>query len=207
MRRRLSVTTAAATSRLTTIAAATAAIAGSPDPADVQRWIDAASAAIARHTGRVLARESVTETFWPDGRYLDALRLDRVPVSTLTSVTVDGTALTLATDVVLDADSGLLQRLSSDIPVEWYAGKITAVYAGGWLLPGTTGANLPADIERACLITVTAMAAGTGRDPQLRSESADGIGASSWLDPRAEDGALPWSAAALLAPWRRYAIA
>lgn len=207
MRRSLSVTVAAASSRLTTVAAAQAEIAGSPDTADVQRWIDAASATIARHTGRVLARETVTETFWPEGRCIEALRLDRVPVATLTSVTVDGTALTVATDVLLDADSGLLTRLSGTTPIDWYAGRIVVSYAGGWILPGNANANLPADIERACQIAVAAMAAGTGRDPQLRSEAADGIGSASWLDPRAEDGALPWSAAALLAPWRRYAIA
>lgn len=207
MRRRLSVTTAATSSGLTTIAAAKAEIGGSPDAGDVQRWIDAASAAIARHTGRVLARETVTETFWLEGRSVEALRLDRVPVATLTSVTVDGTALTLATDVLLDADSGLLHRLSGDVPCDWYAAKVEVAYQGGWILPGASGANLPADIERACQLAVVAMSAGTGRDPQLRSESAEGIGAASWLDPRAEDGALPWSAAALLAPWRRFAIA
>jgi hypothetical protein len=207
MRRRLTVTTAATSSQLTTIAAATAEIAGSPDAGDVQRWIDAASAAIARHTCRVLARETVTETFWLEGRRHEALRLDRVPVSTLTSVTVDGSALTLSTEVLLEPDSGLLHRLSGDNPCDWYANKVEVAYTGGWLLPGAAGANLPADIERACLVTVAAMAAGTGRGPQLRSESADGIGATSWLDPRAEDGALPWSAAALLAPWRRFAIA
>lgn len=207
MHRRLTVSTPAVSSRLTTIAACTAEIAGSPDAGDVQRWIDAASAAIARHTGRVFGRETVTETFWLRGIQHRALRLDRVPVSTLTSVTVDGTALTLATDVLLDADSGVLHRLSGDTPCDWYANKVEVAYQGGWVLPGSSGANLPADIERACQITVAAMAAGTGRDPQLRSESADGIGSASWLDPRADDGALPWSAAALLAPWRRFAIA
>ena len=56
MHRRLTVTTAATSSRLATIAAATAEIGGSPDAGEVQRWIDAASAAIALRARSVRPR-------------------------------------------------------------------------------------------------------------------------------------------------------
>jgi hypothetical protein len=203
MRRRLTVTTAASSARLTTIAAAQAEIAGVSDTAQVERWIDAASGAIARHTGRVMARESVTETFWLDRRGYPALRLQRTPVVSIASVTVDSVALDIATEVLLEPDSGILRRLSYDFPADWLAARVEVAYVGGWLLPGAGVTTLPAEIQRACQITVAAFASGQYRDPQLRSESADGIGSQSWLDPRAQDGALPWSAAALLAPWVR----
>jgi hypothetical protein len=203
MRRRLTVTVPAASARLTTLGAVLPELPGTPQVADVMRWIDAASAAIAQHLERVLARETVTEAFWLDGRWPDALRLERHPVVTLTSVSVDGTVLDVATEIVLNPANGIIQRLSSDIPVPWRARRVDVEYQAGWLLPGTAGANLPYEFERACQLTVAAMAASVGRDPHLRSESADGIGAQAWLDPRIEDGALPPAAAALLAPWRR----
>lgn len=200
MRRRISVTAAAASAALTTRAAAQAELGGSHADADVDRWISEASAEITRFMGRVLARETVTETFWLDRRAYPALRLERSPVATLTSVAVDGSALVVATEVLLDADIGLITRLVDDAPVDWIAGKIEVSYQAGWILPGSVGANLPAEIQRACNLTVVAMAEGKGRDGRLRSESAEGVGSQSFLDPRAGDGALPWEAAAILRP-------
>lgn len=205
MRSRLVVTTPATSTSLTTLDAARAELAGEVDSTLLQRWIRDASAAVARHLGFPPAREAVTETFWLEGGRPSHLPLARTPVAAIASVTVDGTVLA-AEDYTVDG-AGLLTRLSSDQPVDWWARKIDVAYSAGWLLPGQAGANLPHEIERATIITVMAWAAGQGRDPQLRSESADGIGSQSWLDPVAEHGALPWAAAQLLAAWRRQPIA
>jgi hypothetical protein len=202
---RLTVTAAATAWQLTTHDAASAALGSSVDGAQLQRLIAAASAAVGRHLGFTPARETVSETFWLNRRSAPSLSLARTPVATIASVTVDGTALA-STDYSVDAGSGLLVRLTADTPVEWLANRVVVAYTGGWLLPGQSGANLPADIERATIVTVAAWAAAQGRDPQLRSEAAEGIGSQSWLDPVAEHGALPWAAAQLLAPWRRYAV-
>jgi hypothetical protein len=206
MQTRLVINTPATSTDLTTLSAAAAELGGTVDTALVQRWIAAASGAIVRHTGRTFARETVTETFWLPRYCVPALRLDRIPVASITSVTVDGAVLDAA-DYLIDAGSGLLTRLSSDTPADWLANKVVVVYQAGYVLPGAASATLPADIERACIITLAAMSSSQGRDPQLRSEAADGIGSQSWLDPRAEDGALPQAAATLLAPWRRNVIA
>jgi hypothetical protein len=200
MRSRLSVTVPAASTALTTRAAAQAELGRSFADADVDRWILEASSEVARFMGRVLALETVTETFWLDRRAYPALRLERSPVATLSSVAVDGSALVVATEVLLDAKVGTITRLMDDTPIDWIAGKIEVSYQAGWILPGDVGANLPADIQRACNLTVVAMAEGRGRDGRLRSQSADGVSAESYLDPRAADGALPWEAAAILRP-------
>ena len=202
---RLTVTAAAASTQLTTSAAASAELGGSVDGSLLATWIQAASAAVARHLGFQPARETVSETFWLNRRAAPSLSLSRTPVASIASVTVDGTALA-STDYSVDAASGLLLRLTTDTPVEWLANKVVVAYSGGWIVPGQPSANLPADIERATLLTVAGYAAAQGRDPALRSEAAEGIGSQSWLDPVAEHGALAWQAAQLLSPWRRHPI-
>ena len=205
MERLLAVTVAATARDLTTIGAAQAEIGASADLAYVGRLVRQASAAVAAHLaalGVVAAREAVAETFRLS-EPAPHLPLARTPVATIASVVEDGITLVADTDYEFDTDAGLLYRLDSDVRIAWRAAKVVASYSGGWLLPGQTGANLPADIERATLVTIAAWAASQGRDPGLRSESAEGIGSQSWLDPRAEHGALPWQAAELLAPWRR----
>lgn len=206
----LTVTSAAVSSDLTTPGAVTQQIGTTADASYAARLITQASGAVASHLGRVLARETVQQVFRLTSPRLASrqphLLLDRAPVVSIASIVEDGTTLT-TDDWEADLDAGLLYRLQSDTRADWSALKVVVTYSGGWLLPGQTGANLPSDIERATIMTVAAMAAGQGRDPALRSESVDGVGAQSWLDPRATDGALPWPAAALLAPWRRIAIA
>lgn len=206
MERLLSVVTPATGFALTTLGRAQEHLgSAAPDAGLTAHFVDQASAVVASHLGRPLARETLREVYRleePEPH----LPLARVPLVSITSIVEDGVTLT-TDDWEADSEAGLLYRLSTDCRISWQARRIVVTYVAGYILPGAGVANLPADIERACLVTIASMAAGTGRDPQLRSESADGIGSASWLDPRAEDGALPWSAAALLAPWRRFAIA
>jgi hypothetical protein len=166
--------------------------------------IAAASAAIASWCGRPFARETVQEVFRPEG-CMQALSLARFPVTTLTSVVEDGTTLTAA-DYELDAESGLLWRLSSDARVAWRARKITLTYTAGYLLPDDGGRTLPHDVQRACVLMVAAQYNARGRDPMLRSEGAQGVGQTSYLDPRAGMEAMPPQAAALLQPYRIYTV-
>lgn len=200
----VTVTTPAASTALTTLAAAQDDLGGAA-PSDLgflARVVAQASAAIVAHLRTPLARETVTEMFRDVCAWRD-LPLSRRPVASITSIVVDGITLD-ADEWELGGEASWLYRLSDDRRIDWTGAKITVTYAGGYILPGAAGANLPADIERACLITIAAAVQAQGRDPALRSESADGIGAQSWLDPRTDHGALPWQAAELLAPHRRY---
>jgi hypothetical protein len=206
MERILTVTTPAASTALTTLAAVQAelgsAATGVAD-AVLEGLIADASSAIADFCRRVLGRETVLETFRRTGRRQpEALALARCPVASIATVTEDGTAL--ATDGwELDAEKGFLYRLTDDERSWWTGTKIAVAYAGGWLLPEDPSADLPESIRRACLITVATWFQARGRDAMLRSESAEGISSHSWLDPRAEHGGLPFQAAALLKPHQR----
>lgn len=205
MRSIVSITVPATATALTTLAAVREelGLSDQEDNALVQRMIARASVSVVGFLGRPLARETVVETF-RDVLDLPMLRLSRYPVVSIASVVVDG--LTLAgADYELAGERQQLHRLVSDDVVDWTARKIVVTYTGGYLLPGQQGANLPGDIEAACLIAIVADYQSRGRDPQLRSETADGIGGQSWLDPdTAAHGALPWAAAERLQPYRRH---
>lgn len=175
-------------------------ISGTAEDAYLQAQIANASAAAMAWCARVFAREVVSEVWRPE-LALEVLSLSRYPVATISSVVEDGTTLA-STDYELDAEAGMLWRLSSDERTAWRARKITVAYTGGFLLPGQTNRSLPADIERAAVLMVAAAYNARGRDPMLRSEGAQGIGQVSYLDPRAGMEAMPPQAAALLGPYR-----
>ena len=117
----------------------------------------------------------------------------RTPVSAISSVVEDGTTLTADTDYKL-LGGGLLQRLDSVTfaPKLWSGGKIVVVYVAGWSLPG----SVPAEIEGAVIDQVKVGYLGTDRDPALRSDSTDGLGAETWAVP----GGDSMGAYGLLAP-------
>jgi len=201
----LTVSTPAVSRSLTTIAAVQGHL-GLPtaDPATVADLIRRVSAAVDVFLRRTVARETVQEIYRlaePEPH----LWLERAPVATITSVTADGVALA-ADEWEADLDAGLLYRVDGDDRITWQDRRVVVIYTGGWILPGATGSNLPADIEMACLVAIADAYLARGRDPRLRSESADGIGAASWLDPRPEHLGMPHQAAELLAPWRRIAL-
>jgi hypothetical protein len=202
MDRLLTVTVPATAVALTTAASVMAEVgAVSADQGVVSSLIAQASAAIVAHLGRTLARETVREAF----RLIEPephLLLERAPVVSIASVVVDDLALT-TDEWEADFDAGLLYRIEDDCRFLWRARRVVVTYTGGYLLPGVAGRTLPPDIERACQIAAAESYQARGRDPRLRSESADGIGSQSWIDPKAGHGALPWQAAELLAPHRR----
>jgi hypothetical protein len=125
------------------------------------------------------------------------LRRDLAP--SITTLVEDGVTLT-ATDYFLEGS--LVYRLKSDRVVDWSASKIVITYDAGFTLVS----DLPAEIERACLTTVQALFSAVARDPMIRSESAEGVGARSYLDPRAGMEALPPQAAGMLSAWRRLSV-
>jgi len=151
--------------------------------------IASASSVIAGLCFPSLRRETVIETFYPDhyGECADRLTLDHSPVVSISSVTVDGTALTdavIVDDVVtdlaewrLDGDKLRLRRqTTAGRHSHWsFCTGIVVSYTGGYLLPGQVGRDLPYEIEDACVELVAAYWAARGRDPGLRAEENVGV--------------------------------
>lgn len=159
--------------------------------------IDAASTAIAQHCGRSFGLATWRETWWRVSAE-PRLLLTHWLEPSLTSVVEDGVTLTLATDVALDARTGELLRLDSDgVPEAWCAGTVVVTYQAGYSLPDSA----PDDLRQACVRLVASWEARRDVDPSLRSESIEGVGARSYLDPMNGGGAIPAEVAALVQPY------
>lgn len=195
----LTVVSAASNYRLATRAAVQAAIAGlSNDAADA--LLDTASATIAGYCRRVFVAETVRETFRflssPRGHRL--LRLARYPVQSVSSVTIDGIALTT---FEFETGSGSLYRLESDERVCWHGRKIVVDYVGGF--PADA---VPADLAHACVTLCVAMHAAVGRDPTVRSENVPDVGSVSYRDPDNGGGAIPEAVRSLIDGYREVSL-
>ena len=150
-------------------------ITDSSEDENLARWISQASGAVAKHLNRVLAQETVAETFRLS-TVAEALLLTRYPVAAILSVTEFDTAL-VSTDYELHAASGVLTRLSDDELICW---------SSGFALD-----DVPDEIARAVIMLVSQYRFSGERDPQLRSETTDGAGSSSYFDGQEIGGMSP----------------
>lgn len=201
----ISVTEAAASYSLTTLAAVKAEMKVTAtdhrfDQLLEKQWIPQASAAVATYCGRVLALETVTETF-RHVRCAPELMLSRYPVASITSVEVNGTAIA-ASEYEVESGSGLLYRLSSDCRIEWDAAKIVVAYAGGFSLP----AGLPRDIERAVVLLVKFYRYTLARDPLVKRENIPGVIETEYWVTTEGGAAMPKEVTDLLDPHRSLTI-
>lgn len=119
-----------------------------------------------------LLRETCTEVFRWSG--CGPIRLARRPVTSIVSVTVDGTAVD-ADDYEVSGGRNLY-RLSNDERTDWAAGKITVVYVAG---------NLATyQLKMAATKLVTAINAEKARDPSLKREIIPGVReVEFWVGP------------------------
>ncbi len=195
MQRITEVLTPAATYNLTTVETAREEL-GLTDISDptVLRWIASASDRISRYCNRVLALESVRETFlFRPGESARALRLSRFPVTAITSVVIDGSA---TSDYAVDEKSGVLSRTASGVVGTWCGREIVITYSGGYELLGT----LPRTIEDACLALLRHRAASRTRDPMLRQLEIPGVSVETyWVPGAGQDSGLPPEVEDLLA--------
>lgn len=88
----------------------------------------------------------------------------------------------------------LLYRLREGTRVPWTGRLVVVEYQAGFLLPD----EAPPALERACLDLLAGLWHGQGRDPAVRSETTEGVGAVGYFEHRADT--LP------LAPDRRAAL-
>jgi uncharacterized phiE125 gp8 family phage protein len=193
------VTTPAASRRLTTVARVKAELRITDSLSDdaIGLAIDEASAAITSAVGRVLVRETVTETIETTGD----VRLSRFPVVSIENVTLNGAEVP-ADGYELDR-VGILYRFNFGRRIFWASGRMVVRYVAGYAAADATDPHpLPRDLERAAIITAGRFFEDRGRNTSIRSESVDGVGAMSFLDPRGEDGGLPPGVRHLVMPHR-----
>lgn len=129
----------------------------------------------------------------------------RVPVTSITSITVDGVALSGSDYKITAANPGKLLRLdSAGNPTCWSAMQIAVTFLAGWTLP--TG--VPADVEQAAIAQCSHFYLSRDRDPTLRSEAVPDVYSSSWSVPGGDSmsGALLPQVEAALAPYRNVSV-
>lgn len=150
--------------------------------------IRAASADILRYLDRPLERQSLTETL-NGSSSSKFLNLSLYPVQSVTSVQA---WTEIIQDSVLVKESGRLYRAKG-----WPAGVLNIVvsYDGGYVLPGEEGADLPEDIELACILRVQELM----RQPGVTSERVGDISVTY------EGGEMSSAVRSLLDGHRRYA--
>lgn len=106
--------------------------------------ISAAQGHIDNITQRALEAAARTEVFDPPDGF--DIWLTHTPVNSLTSCTVDGTALATSTDLTLDGDIGRLSRTSSSRRRSWGTSQLQSIsvtYNGGY-------ATVPYDVQDIC---------------------------------------------------------
>lgn len=164
-----------------------------------------ASADIEAYVGYRLARETVTETYWSFNEAPAFVLLDRTPVATISTVTLDDEAQE-TTYWRLNPKTGALYALDgSGYPWCWVSEKsLIVAYSGGYLLPGQSGRDLPTPLEGAAADLVAMFWLARGRDPSLRAETVDGVGrVEYWVGSVGREGSLPPSVVQKIAPFVR----
>ncbi|EHK56907.1 hypothetical protein [Allomesorhizobium alhagi] len=207
MRSILTVTTPAADRNLLSVAELRAAVGVSDSSRDAELAIVGArvAATIARicrvatagATPATLREEVLSETFRLD-RSADCLILSRLPVSSVASVTEDGTAVDAA-DYEVDASPGMLLRLSGDDPACWRCGKIVVAYTAGW-------ATVPDDLKDAAARMVRIFSADATQEPGLKRENIPGLIEKEWWVAPADDPLAPADVIELLGPYIQHWI-
>ena len=154
---------------------------------------------------RTLGRETLVETLRLK-TYEPFIVLGRYPISSIASITEDGTTVDASEYEIRGA--GIVARLTDDDSTKcWLPVKIVVTYTAGWLLPDDDSRNLPQDIEDAAIALIKAARFNRTRDPLLRSENIlESLYSYTLFSPSDKDGVMPADVAALLAPYRNVNI-
>lgn len=204
----IEIITPATATALTTLDAVKAdmGIANSAQDSRITALISQYSAAIVGWCGRSFARETIRETT-SERCPIDGLMLSRWPIASLTSATVNGTALD-AEGTLIDAARGILYRRATAMRgAYWPRGESVVTYVAGYLLPGQEGRTLPHDVERAAIILIKGALMGADRDPLLRSERSEGVAAFTYFaSTGTPSDAMPLDVQGLLAGYQIKAI-
>jgi hypothetical protein len=207
----LTITSPATNRHLTTLDAAKIELGLSDTSQDsvLGTMIDQMSSLVETYCNRVFALETVSETMrLPQGRLdrpipgVKLLQLERWPVVSVSSVYENGTLLD-GLNWYVDLSLGHLFRLDDGKKICWTNEIITVAYQAGYVLPGDTGRNLPADIELATLELIRTRFLTKGRDPTIRSVNIPGVMQTDyWVGGMSDNGAIPPNVAGILDQYR-----
>jgi hypothetical protein len=151
-----------------------------------------------QYCNRVFAQQGYQDIFGAVGGLQgQPLILAQAPVG-ITSVTVDGTSLSGATDYIVDIDAGLVYRAAD--PFLWQSTtSIYVAYTGGFAL-------IPDDVQMAVIELCVMEFRGRTRDPMLRERETPGLGRETyWVGP-VPGQTLPGDLGPTLDPYRRGGI-
>lgn len=163
--------------------------------------ISAASKAIQNYIGRDLTYATLIEE-WRDGGQRDRMVLLRAPVDTVASVEVDGIIVPAAASVTAAG----WRCHNGAVVLRGYTfarGKenVLITYSAGYQ-------DVPADVQQAALLTVSAFYTSKGVDQNLSSEAVPGVWSGSYggTGDSAGVGSIPGAAKSLLdlGGYRRY---
>lgn len=193
----LSVDTAASSYDLVDLATVKAELGLSVSTYDtaLSLYISSESQKIEHLCNRVFAEEAVTETFrLSEGT--GAVALSRVPVQTVTAITLDGETLDPSL-YNLETSSGVLWSIDEEGCPTLFLGSVLVVsYEGGY-------SSIPPALKDACLRQVSSRWYARAKDPSVRVEEVAGVGRQEyWVGPTS-DGLPPDVEASLSAFKRR----
>lgn len=172
-----------------------------------RRLLEASSAALA-YIGR-----PVLSSDWRDIIDLQSdqsrisLVMGRYPVTGLKALSVNGAAIS-ADELMnvfdsMDTSTGMLYPPDGG-PCLWHPARYVITYTAGYSMPAAdgSGGSIPLDIQRAVRITASASWHDADRNPNIKSESEQGVGTTSWVATAFGTGGLPQDAANLLSRYR-----
>ncbi|KAA8384055.1 hypothetical protein FOH24_07785 [Acetobacter tropicalis] len=175
----------------------------------LERLLLTASSMVLAYIGRPILSGEWTEEFRlsPSER-IEEIVLGVVPVTEIKTVSHNGTGWSAdqVADLILDKRAGLLSLPLKRHPF-WRAGLYGITFQAGYVPPSVDAnsvvqpGTLPRVISQAALMTASALFLGSSRDPNMKSETVQGVGSTTW-NSASGTGGMPQAAADLLDNFR-----
>jgi len=191
---------------------------GGAQDARLERYIEAASAGVASYCNRTFERDdAITEKVAGNGR--PRILLDRTPLLSITSITIDSSTVasdeyeieralvgSIYKESLWPADASMGHWITKDPIAGSEDQNITVVYSGGYVTRkqnadgdfSAADVSVPLDLEDAVLQLVTSRWRAKGRDQAIKSQTLLG-GAVAY----GEGGAFSADVVRLLSRYRR----
>ena len=169
-------------------------------------YIEEATDQIKNFCNRDFAYETgIVEKIEGNDTYL--LYVDRTPLASITSITYEGTTIAASNYEIWNAGQGSIRRDDRIFERSYDNDRYIVTYTAGYVLPGTSGANLPPAIERACILLVKDMWQSRNREMNVSSERIDGVYQVTYAQGVSGGGVgIPAKVETLLTPYRRWKI-
>src|SRR3990167_69246 len=208
-----------ADNRLTTVDAVAQEldISSTGSSAFINNLIKRASFAIEKYVDRRFQQVNLTETLQANGSH--SLVLSRRPIRSVTQVLFNGSTISSTTYEIDHREAGILFRPNGWTSTLYRYHNIEPIstnvcerdwsiqYTAGYILPNSIGydsstAQLPDDVEAACISTVKSWYLDRSHNPRVKSEEI-GDAAETSFDIKQQDS-LPPTVISLLSSWRSF---